>query len=203
MAPLPESPPRQQAAPVIHESPVHAKKVHSSRSYQNDQLVDARLVVLEELGPEVPQVTLDTFMDFLAPPKPDFDIEATMDLLNSRGVFSPSGRWKEFTKEPKDQSGGEDKVFKPMTHIFDSVVDAIISTPNSRLTADNCLIDFLQNPTIAPTSSERRNTAKPDGYFLLKDRSDKNTISWADVVLSCEYKLKGRREDLDDVSASH
>ncbi len=86
-----------------------------------------------------------------------------------------------------------------MTHIFDSVIEVIIATPNSRLTADKCLIDFLQNLTTALTLSERHNTAKPGGYFLVKDWSDKNTISWADVVLSCEYKLKDLCEDLDDV----
>jgi hypothetical protein len=33
--------------------------------------------------------------------------------------------------------------FKPMTDIFKTVVDAIISTPNSKLTSDNCSIDFF------------------------------------------------------------
>ena len=160
------------------------------------------MVVLEELGTKIPEVTLRDFMDFLAPPRPDFDIDATMDFLKTGNVLSPSGRWKAFIHEPKDQSGGENTIFEPMTEIFGSVVAAIIATSNSKFTADNCLIDFVQNPNFAAESLERRNTAKPDGYFLVKDRdrSDKNKVSWADVALSCEYKLNDRREDLDDVS---
>ena len=70
----PTSPPRQQVL-LSHDSPVHAKRVHNSRSYQSGQLEDARLVVLEELGTRIPQITLQDFMDFLAPPQPEFDID--------------------------------------------------------------------------------------------------------------------------------
>ena len=60
-----QSPPRQQV-PLSHDSPVHAKRVHNSRSYQNGQLEDARLVVLEELGTRIPQITLE-------PRQPEFN----------------------------------------------------------------------------------------------------------------------------------
>jgi hypothetical protein len=60
-------------------------------------------------------------MDFLAPPQPEFDIEATMEKLKTDpGILTASGRWKAFDKEPKDQSGREDAVFKPMPDIFNA-----------------------------------------------------------------------------------
>jgi hypothetical protein len=69
-----------------------------------------------------------------------------------------------------------------------------------KLTARDCSVDFLQNPNMAPKSSDRHNTSKPDGYLLMKDRVREDTVSWADVVLSCEYKREDGNEELDDVS---
>jgi hypothetical protein len=40
----------------------------------------------------------------------------------------------------------------------------------------------------------------PDRYLLVKDRSQEKTVSWANVVLSCEYKRIEMAEELDDVS---
>jgi hypothetical protein len=195
-----QSPPRQHVS-LTHESSVHAKKVHSSRSYQNGLLEDARLAVLEDLGSRIPEISPQTFMDFLAPPQPDFDIEATMKTLKSDpAVLTASGRWTAFDKEPTDQYGREDAVFKPLPDIFKKVVDAIIANSNSKLTKRDCSVDFLQNPNMAPMSADRHNATRPDGYMVLKSRSQQGTISWANVVLSCEYKQNGGVEDLDDVS---
>jgi hypothetical protein len=194
-----QSPPRQQVLPTS-ESPVHAKKVHSSRSYQHGLLEDARLAVLEDLGTSIPEIPLKTFMDSLAPPLPTFDLYATMKKLELADIpiLTASGRWTAFDKEPKDQDGREDIVFKPIENIFKKVVDAIMAT--SHLTEEGCLIDFSQNPNMAPKSADRHNATRPDGYLLIKDRLQPGTVSWADVVLSCEYKLKDGAEELDDVS---
>ena len=126
------SPPRQQVL-LSHDSPIHAKRVHNSRSYQSGQLEDARLVVLEELGTRIPQITLQDFMDFLAPPLPEFDIQTTMEKLKTSGILTALGRWKAFDKEPKDQSGREDAAFKPIPDIFNATVAAIIENSNSNL----------------------------------------------------------------------
>jgi hypothetical protein len=199
MTPSSQSPPRQQVL-LTHKSPVHAKKVHSSRSYQNGLLEDARLAVLEDLGSHIPEITLENFMDFLAPPQPDFDINATMKTLNSDpAVMTASGRWTAFDKEPTSQSGREDAVFKPLPDIFKKVVDAIITNWNSKLTQNDCSIDFLQNSNMAPMSADRHNATRPDGYMVLKRRFQGGTVSWADVVLSCEYKRNKGVDDSDDV----
>jgi hypothetical protein len=115
-----QSPPRPHAS-LTHESPVHAKIVHSSRSDQNG--------LLEDLGSSILEITFQTFVDFLAPPQPDFDLNATMKLLKSGSsrILSTSRRWIAFDKEPKDQVGREDAVFQPLPDIFKKVVDAIIA----------------------------------------------------------------------------
>ena len=197
-----QSPPRPQVS-LTHEAPVHAKIVHSSRSYQNGLLEDARLAVLEDLGSSIPEITFQTFMDFLAPPQPDFDLNATMKMLKSDSsrILTTSDRWTAFDKEPKDQVGREDAVFQPIPDIFKKVVDAIIA--NSKLKKYHCIIDFLQNPNMEPKSADRHNATRPDGYLLVKDRVQPGTVSWADVVLSCEYKREDGDEELDDVSTRY
>lgn len=196
LSPTPRSPSKQKGL-ITHESPVHAKAVHSSHSYQNGLLEDARLAVLQDLGTSIPEISFQTFIDFLAPTKPQFDIGAAINALKSESILSASGRWSAFDKEPKDQLGHENDVFKPMTNIFTKAVDAIIK--HSNLTDSRRSTDFLQNPNSAPKSMERHNATKPDGYLLVKDRLEQGVVSWADVVISCEYKKDGGDEQLDDV----
>jgi hypothetical protein len=105
-----------------------------------------------------------------------------------------------FDKEPTDQSCQEDAVFKPLPDIFKKVVDEIIANSNSKLNKRDCSIDFLQNPNMAPMSADRHNATRPDGYMVLKSRLQGEALSWADIVLSCEYKHHNGVEDLDDVS---
>ena|ERR1700734_3359086 len=87
-----------------------------------------------------------------------------------------------------------------MSNIFRKVVAAVIKNSPSNLTDKSCSIDFLQNPTLAPKSAERHNASRLDGYMLVKGRLQAETLSWADVVLSCEYKRQEGDEDLDDVT---
>jgi hypothetical protein len=165
-------------------------------------LDDARLAVLKDLGSHIPEITLQSFMDFLAPPQPNFDICATMQTMMSgpEGILTASDGWTTFKKKPKDQIGKEDAIFKPVSDIFSKVVAAVIKNSTSNLNAKNCSVDFLQNPTMSPKSADRHNASRPDGYMLVKDRLQGETVSWSDVVLSCEYKRKEGDEDLDDVT---
>lgn len=192
-----QSPPRNQALPA-QESPIYANRVHHISSYQNYRTDDARRAVLEDLGATIPQVSLQDFIAHLAPPQPHFDLEATIEALKAdpEGLLPPDSRWKGFDVDPKDQNGTEDTIFQPLPEIFNKVVEKI--TANSALATDNCLVEFLHNPTMAPTSVERHNMTRPDGYLVLKDR-DKKLVSWADVLLSCEYKPKDGPKYLDDV----
>jgi hypothetical protein len=71
------------------------------------------------------QASLD-FIKFLAPPQPQFDVGATINILKSDIILSASGRWAAFDKDPKDQRAVENVIFKPITNIFEKVVDAIL-----------------------------------------------------------------------------
>jgi hypothetical protein len=171
-------------------------------------LEDARLAVLQDLGSFVPMIPFHTFLDYLAPPQPEFDFKATMQSLKSgpQPSLTPSNRWSKFAKAPKESQGSEDGVFSPITEIFAKVVVAIVANSGGKLEEENRTVDFLQNPSLAPTSAERRNESRPDGYLVLKNRNKemskdgkKEDILWVDIALSCEYKRKDGVDDLDDV----
>ena len=75
---------------------------------------------------------------------------------------------------------------------------AIVANSGGKLKEDNRTLDFLHNPSQAPTSDERHNESKPDSFLVLKD-GIKEDILWADIALSCEYKRKDGGDDIDDV----
>jgi hypothetical protein len=54
-----------------------------------------------------------------------------------------------------------------MPEIFTKVVVAIVANSGGKLKEDNRTVDFLQNPSLAPTSAERDNESRPDGYLVL------------------------------------
>ena len=164
--------------------------------------------VLHGLGPCIPMIPVQAFLDYLSPPQPDFDLNATIQSLKlgSDPVLTSSNRWSRFPKAPKDSQGSEDGVFGPMSEIFTKVVVTIVANSSGRLREENCTIDFLQNPNLALASTERCDESRPDGYLVLKDRNKRMSTSgmiedilWADIVLSCEYKREDGDEDLDDV----
>ena len=84
---------------------------------------------------------------------------------------------------------------------------AIIANSGGKLKEDNITVDFLLNPSQAPTSAERHKRSRPDGYFVLKNRSKamskggrkEDILHWGDIVLIWEYKRKGGVNELDDV----
>jgi len=202
-----QSPPRQKI-PLTHDSPIRVKSVHSDHAYQSGQLEDARLAVLEDLGSYVPEIPFQTFLDYLAPPLPDFDHDVTMESLKSGSepALSSSNRWSKFPKDPKDSQGSEDRVFSPMPEIFTKVVVAIAANSGGKLNEQGRTVDFLQNPSRAPTSAERLNESRPDGYLVMKKRNKviskdgkDEDVFWADIALACEYKRKGGTDDVDDV----
>ena len=167
------------------------------------------MAVLLDLGSYIPMITFMDFLEYLAPPQPNFDLGATMQSLKSgaKPALTPSNRWSMFHNVPKG-SRKEDKFFSPIPEIFSEleVVATIVANSLGELKEEYRTIDFLQNPSRAPTSAaERRNESRPDGYFVLKHRDkvmlpdETEDIHWADIALSCEYKLEDGGNELDDV----
>jgi hypothetical protein len=201
-----QSSPTQKTSST-HNSSLHVNDVHSNHSYQSDLEV-ASLAALDHLGSCIPMIPFQTFLDHLAPPQPDFDLDSTMRSLRSGSelALTSSNRWSKFADAPNDSQGSEDEVPSPMPDIFTNVVLAIVTSSGGKLKDDERTVDFLQNPSRAPTSAERRNKSRPDGYLVLKDRNKKMSkdgkkedVHWADIALSCEYNRDDTWFDLNDV----
>ncbi len=203
-----QTPPRKQTA-LPHDSPPRVNNFHSDPSYQSAILEKARVAILLDLGLYIPMISFEDFLKYLAPPQPDFDLEATTRSLKLRSdpVLASRNRRSKFLKASKDSQGSKDRVFSPVPEIFTKVVAAVVANSHGKLTEENRTIDFLQNPSRAPTSTERHDDSRPDGYFVLKHRDkvmskdgEREDIRWDDIALSCEYKIEDGNDDLDDVS---
>ena len=146
----------------------------------------ARGAFLEDLGTSIPQITVQDFLTFLAPPQPAFDLNGTMQWLNNAGIIVLD-RWSAIDKDPTDQPTVENDTFSHLVDIFTKVVDAIIA--NSEL-PETPIVQLLQNTHKPLESTTIANATKPDGYLALKQRPHEDQVRWDDVVLSCEYKKK-------------
>ena len=183
------------------------KDVHSNHSCQSDLEV-VSLAALLSLGSCVPMIPFQTFLDHLAPPQPDFDLDATMTSLRSGSelALTSSTRWSKFADAPNDSQDSEDEVYSQMPDIFTNVMLAIVTSSGGKLADHKRTVDFLQNPSQAPTSGDRGNKSRPDGYLVLRDRhkmmskdGKEENILWGDIALSCEHKRNDTWFDINDV----
>ena len=158
-----------------------------------------RDVMLDNLQENVPLVEWTYFMDTLLPPlHPKINMETFMENLeNVQGVVRRNGelRWTAFADgAPSTQKPNEDEVFKVLEKILQTTRAS--SLKNERMTTQ-----LKCKPTIVPTSENRDNKAKPDGYFMLNDPDSsikRRTPEWHDVVVPAEFK---KNEDLDSANA--
>ena len=83
-----------------HEVSRFVMEVHTNHSYRFGTLDNAKQTVLEDLGMSIPQITFQDFLEFLAPPQPNFNLDATMESLKKSKFILPSGLWSSFDNDP-------------------------------------------------------------------------------------------------------
>jgi hypothetical protein len=170
-------------------SPPIAKHT-SGAAYRASTLEDARL---NDLGDSVPEVPLSFFLEQVAP-VPLIDSAKVKEKLEGTDAFTKAGRWRGYSKDPSELSGGEAVVFKPFQQAIQRVIDACHSISAS--------FNYVNNPNVATPYSERSNTGRPDGYFVRPktqhDRSPRD--HWDDIFGPAEYKKGFSRADVVDVS---
>ena len=174
----------QQQVTNGRATPVNVKHVYTSSPVTQSLMPE--WLFLEGLGTSIPQITTLDFLTFLAPPKPAFDLNGTLEQLSHAGIIV-SDRWSAFDIDPTDQPTDENATFSHLVDIFNAVVVAIIA--NSEL-PETPIVQLLQNTHKPLESTTIANATKPDGYLALKQRPHEDQVRWDDVVLSCEYKKK-------------
>ena len=79
---------------------IHKLRQSTLTALQGDLFEDARLAVLEGLSSCIPMISFQTFLDYLGPPQPDFDLNATMQSLKlgSDPILISSNQWSKFPR---------------------------------------------------------------------------------------------------------
>lgn len=184
------SPPTNQKG----ETPARARGT-DSHSYRNGTLDDRRKAVLEDIGPEIPEVGLDFFFENLLPSLPPIDLDALIEsLTNERIILSKSDKWTMIPKEPCNSKQHEIKMFSPLAEIFNAITRlALTQVPSLQQT----LVRLLE-PNEAP-GSERMSMTRSDGYFILKETVENPDHLWYDLACTAEVKKRDSDKDRDNV----
>ncbi|KAL5525361.1 hypothetical protein ACEPAF_9231 [Sanghuangporus sanghuang] len=201
----------------VDDSPAKLRS-SQTKKYQEGNLDSMREAVREEVGPFIPEISLDAFMKYLLPPLKDWiDLPEVVTLLEEQeDVITSSGRkvFKAFEKAPKDRKEHEDAVFAPLVDIYGKICRH--ATRDDDRVNENFVLAMLSH--ITPTS-ERGIRQRPDAGLIPKrleefarvamakkgeTRDEKNTrerrkrvlmaegkeISWYDIAMAYEMKLE-------------
>lgn len=194
-----------------------------SPSYQDGDLDSMRECVMRDVGPGIPELDIDRFIDLLLPSLKDgIDVASIVaSLKRETDIFSASDNvLKDFKTSPGCQTATENDVFAPLSTICERICQtALADLPQLRR---SFLLALL--PNFAP-ASERNSSTRPDAIYYRKGKADfiqyaitreKETkeeksqrvsiktkmesegkgIQWYDIAVPWEVKkgLKGRRD---------
>ncbi|KAL5520262.1 hypothetical protein ACEPAG_9475 [Sanghuangporus baumii] len=223
-------PPEARGEPCfdyVEDSPAKLRNSHTKK-YQEGDLSSMREAVREEVGPFIPEISLNDFMKYLLPPMKDWiDLPEVMALLEEEGdVITSSGKkvFKTFEKAPKNRKEHEDTVFAPLDDIYGKVCRH--ATRDDVRVNENFVLAMLSN--ITPTS-ERGVRQRSDAGLIPKrleefarvamakkgeSRDEKRTrerrkqelmaegktISWYDIAMTYEMRLEEIIDRCNDVS---
>lgn len=175
-----------------------------------------RKAAVADTGYAVPQAPLHYFRTNLLPPLADeLDVDVIVDRLIEAGDIvevqqDDDGpivrRWKDFPEDPSLSKRKEDAVFAPFATIANRVAFHATADLASNDADIHQTVEFICNPTMTPTSTNRENTAKPDSYGVLLQRNNKlaedpKVPHWDDIVIPGEKKKRDGDNDFNDVSS--
>ncbi|KAL5479041.1 hypothetical protein ACEPAI_2329 [Sanghuangporus weigelae] len=181
----------------MEDSPANLRNSHTKR-YQEGDLDSMREAVREEVGPFIPEISLDAFMKYLLPPLKDWiDLPEVVALLEEEGdVITSSGKkvFKTFEKAPRDRKEHEDTVFAPLVDIYGKICrHATRDDRGVRQRPDAGLIpkrlEELARVAMAKKGETRdeKNTRERRKRVLT---AEGKTISWYDIAMAYEMKLE-------------
>lgn len=223
------TPPRPNfALPRMLATDTPMKSKHSLTSPAIlDGLEVGRKAVMRDIGDVIPLVSIEYFQSALLPPlREAFFLDDIVDRLAQDGHIEArvvSGkaerRWKYFPDDPAKLRELENVVFKD----FATLASAVSKTGEDILKqwsdkqparADRILPDvrptalFQCNPDIAPLSTQRESTSRPDSFARLNPftpvarHSITKKIAWDDIVVAGEFKKEHTVKAINDVSPS-
>ncbi|KAI0341438.1 hypothetical protein BDW22DRAFT_1485428 [Trametopsis cervina] len=164
-----------------------------------------RKAVMADVGGHIPQVPLNYFHDNLLPPlPPGVDVERVKQELKKKTPAPISGnRWTSFKYDPsheKNDDKSENLVFAPFGVIAKAVARAAMVVIRKKGLKMQQTAAFYCNPNHTPSSTNRTNTSRPDGYAVLKQPSEvrRQEIHWDNIVIPGEKKKHSSVKDIND-----
>ncbi|KAL5520234.1 hypothetical protein ACEPAG_9447 [Sanghuangporus baumii] len=177
---------QQYREKLVKDTPAIVRSIFSP-DYQDGDVESMRDSVIRDLGPTIPEVSLDQFVDNFLPRLQDgIDIAAVVSLLEQENIFSARDKvLEDFRVSPSKQQAHEDKVFYPLAAICESICRlALASVPQLR-GHRNFLLAVL--PYYTPTS-ERNSSTRPDALLYCKDK-----VEFAQYVVARDDETKKER----------
>ncbi|KAI0769548.1 hypothetical protein BC629DRAFT_791096 [Irpex lacteus] len=200
---MPSTPPRSTVPlgatfPSVTDTPSKSKQVVSAPILLGNKIDDSRDALLSDIGPAVPQVTIQWFKDSIMPPLPaGLDMPAVIKRLKAEKCITPDGVLAQFTTVPANARDHEDDVFKPLTSLA-----ANMGNIAEEFLGEKPTVLFQCNPTRAP-ESRRKNSTRPDGYGRYTahpcHKKSNRQVFWAEIVAPGEFKkVKNAKNTNDD-----
>ncbi|KAI6154649.1 hypothetical protein BKA82DRAFT_1005590 [Pisolithus tinctorius] len=152
------------------------------------------------------EVSLDYFKSAALPPlHVQIGIAEIKTSLETTQVLSRDSGWTAFKKEPKVSGVSEEEVFRPLSKVFEAIVDEA-----GKVAHTSARLDFVSRPAHSP-HSDRSNSTRPDAYLLLVEKKSvgvqeakKNEAkgsdhdSWDDIAVSFEVKKSDEAAERED-----
>ncbi|KAI0088535.1 hypothetical protein BDY19DRAFT_906557 [Irpex rosettiformis] len=192
--------PNSPNAPSDTDNSFHLSLGNALISKNVNYSVEAsRTTVVDYLPSEVPEVDFAFFQDYILPPLNDkIQIQDIIRKLETQKIIV-NGRWAAFPLDPWEYaSGSGDKENAVFSHLT-SVIKEIISHSGID---DEKVIHYVSRPNsnLVCCYEEDRKAARPDGYFLFEDHTQRfNARDYGrDILTPAEFKLKDNSDDLQD-----
>ncbi|KAI0341452.1 hypothetical protein BDW22DRAFT_1359015 [Trametopsis cervina] len=167
-----------------------------------------RKAVMDDVGGCIPQVPLRYFQDYLLPPlPPGIDVGRVKQELKKKmnaKTLAPisGGRWTSFKYDPsheKNDDKSENSVFAPFGGIAKAVARAAMVIIKKKGLKTEQTAAFYCNPNHTPSSTNRTNSSRPDGYAVLKQPQEiRQKIHWDNIVIPGEKKKHSSVTDVND-----
>ena len=210
---MPPPQPSDNTAPnpptgLTGSTPAKTRKTATDIGYRSSHLGQSRDVVLADLG-HVPQMPLDAMMEMVMPSLlSNEQIGAILEDLETRGVLA-GDKWKAFDPQPSASSETESKFFNNrLPKLCQDIVDS--ASRVGQLPPTSTQTELKMSGSQTPFSA-RKNTSRPDGYYVLcgAPTAGRNSIAsaevppeWHDVALPIEVKKRATKDSVEDVCLS-
>ena len=154
-------------------------------------LTNYRNAAMDDLGPYIKEVSVETFIEAIAPPMPtDIKVPGLLDdIERGPNPAITNGHWNAFTNEPRTCSN-ENVAYKPLVEVINTIIEAgSLQRPRSEL-------KFVQQPHQSLQCTFHQASMVPDGYTFhpLHDKEGAPIVQkpaevgWYQIVFVTEYK---------------